>query len=221
MTLLDVTNAVAALGAAGAAVASFLTVRQARAERADAAARQRQDFAQRSAADVARYQRDLLRQATRDLIDALWTSERELCGALDLARNAARDGVPVDAQDPSLVALGRLELAVKRGLLNAVPFIASDELRGRVLTASAVVNDCYNIRGGSMPEIPNGGTYDHFSRAMIEVQRYFQWLRRNLACAVHDRSLPPPVDVPQVRRLLEQDWSSHIWQATPPPPAWA
>lgn len=210
----------AAVAAAGAAVASFRTVREAAAERKAAEARQREDFAERRDEDSGRYTRDLLRHATEFLIDALWTRERTLCDALDAARNAARDGLAV-GEEPSATLLGELDLAVKRDLLFAAPFIASEELRGRVLTAQKVVNDAYNIRCGSMPEIPHGGTYEHFSRAMIEVQRYFQWLRWNLACAVQGQPLPPAVAVPEVLRVLEPNWAHTMWEAQSPPPSWA
>ena len=104
----------AAVAAAGAAVASFRTVREAAAERKAAEARQREDFAERRDEDSGRYTRDLLRHATEFLIDALWTRERTLCDALDAARNAARDGLAV-GEEPSATLLGELDLAVRAG----------------------------------------------------------------------------------------------------------
>lgn len=45
-----------------------------------------------------------------------------------------------------------------------------------------------------------GGSWEEFSWAMIEVQAYFKWLRWNLARALQDDPLPDPVIQPNVRR---------------------
>jgi len=203
----------------GAFVGGRFVSRASREERAAAARRQEAALDVQRRADVAQYQRELLAKGTDRLLDALWTRERELCSALDLARNAARDKTPVTHTEPSIVALAGIELAIKKDLLTAAPFVADKALRDRILTAYRVANDCYNIRGGSMPGIPQGGSYEHFSRAMLEVQRYFAWLRWNLDCALQGERLPPPVDMPEVRRPLEANWGELAWPSIAP--GWA
>lgn len=201
----------------GAGLGGWFVSRASRDERAAAAQLQQKTLEVQARTDVAQHERELLAKATNSLLDALWSKERALCEALHLARIEATNGVEVKADSPSLVALGRLELGMKEDILTSVPFIACAELRSRILTALQVVNDCYNIRGGSMPGIPQGGTYEHFSRAMIEVQRYFAWLRWNLSCALQGLALPERVEMPHVRRPLEP---GGMWEAPASMPGW-
>jgi len=146
------------------------------------------------------YRRQLLSMSSDRLLDALWTKERELCDALHLCRLAAAAGDEVSVDDPGLQTLGRLDLAVNLDMIKSLPFIHDPELQERMRSAAKMVNDCYAIRGGSTPDTPHGGDVGMFERAMVEVQAYFKWLRWNLSCALRGEPLPPPVDVPNVRR---------------------
>jgi len=178
---------------------------QAAAERAD----------QRRAADE-QYRRELLSRAADRLLDALWSKERELCEALGQCRVEVEQGIPVTPDDPALKELGRLDLAVYADMISSLPFIYDKDLRERMRSAAQMVNDCYNIRAGSTPEVPKGGTVAIYGRAMVEVQAYFKWLRWNLTRALQGDKLPPPVEMPNVRR----GESVPAWSPPPGVPQW-
>lgn len=154
---------------------------------------------QRRVADE-QYQRELLSRAADRLLDALWAKERELCEVLHQCRVEVEQGIPVTPDDAALKELGRLDLAVYADMISSLPFIHDGDLRKRMRSAAKMVNDCYNIRAGSTPEIAHGGTVAVYERAMIDVQAYFKWLRWNLTAALQGDELPPPVDMPNVRR---------------------
>ena len=171
----------------------------------DAATQREED---RTAAEL-QYQRQLLAQAADRLLDALWTKERELCDALNSCREEIEKGLTVAPGDPALQRLGELDLAVYEDLIASLPFVHDPELRERLRTAGQVVNDGYNIRGGSAPGTAPGGTVESIGRAMIEVQAYFKWLRWNLVCALRGDALPAAMEMPNVRRPVGgQVWST-------------
>jgi hypothetical protein len=141
------------------------------------------------------HKRELLARAADRLLDALWVKERQLCDALHMARVASNNGVNVTPDDEALNALGDLDLAIYSDLIRALPFVLDAELRERLRSAGSVVNGCYNLRAGGA-----GGSVDQFERAMIDVQRYFKWLRWNLNMGLQGLELPPAVDILNVRR---------------------
>lgn len=191
-------TAVAALAAAViGGVFVLLAARQSLRSAAREAKEQRD--LDREAADQ-QFRRELLSKATDRLLDVLWTKERELCAALDLCRNEIEQGVAVSVDDPALQELGRLDLAVYADMISSLPFIHDKDLRERMRSAAQMVNNCYNIRAGSRPDTTQGGTVAIYTRAMLEVQAYFKWLRWNLALALQGDPLPAPVEMPDVRR---------------------
>jgi hypothetical protein len=149
------------------------------------------------------HERELLAKAADRLLDALWVKERELCDALHTARVASQAGVNVTPEDEALNLLGNLDLAIYSDLIRALPFVLDGQLRERLRSAGHVVNGCYNLRGGG-----TGGSPDQFERAMIDVQRYFKWLRWNLNRGLQGLELPPGVDVLDVRRPQAEP----VWQ---------
>ena len=128
----------------------------------------------------------------------LQRSERpftELCDALHIARLTFKAGANVTPDDEALKLLGNLDLAIYSDLVRALPFVLDEQLRERLRSVGAVVNGCYNLRAVG----PNGSV-EQFERAMIDVQRYFKWLRWNLNRSLQGLELPPAVDVLDVRR---------------------
>lgn len=203
----------AATGLAGAVVGAIAVLKGSREsqETARAAAlstqreewdRQRQAALEDTERAASQYRRELLAKAADKLLDALWVKERELCEALDLARKASRDGVAVYPDDKALRSLATIDLAIYKDLITALPFVTDIELRKRLRTAGVVANGCMNLRASN-----EGGNEEEFSRAMIEVQAYFKWLRWNLARALQGDPLPDPVIQPNVRRpLSNSEW---------------
>jgi hypothetical protein len=171
--------------------------------------------ADRRAADT-QYERELLSRGADRLLDALWTKERELCAALNTCREQVTAGVEPSTSDPALVELGRLDLAVYQDMIVSLPFVHDAEPRERLRSAAQMVNDCYNLRGGSTPDTVKGGTVESIGRAMIEVQAYFKWLRWNLVCALRGDPLPPAVEMPKVRRAE----GGTGWTIPPGVPPW-
>lgn len=148
------------------------------------------------------HQRELLAKAADLLLDALWAKERELANALVVARSVSQAGVPVTTEDAAVRLLGKLDLAIYSDLICALPFVLDSELRERLRSVGFMVNGCLNLRASS----PNG-TPDQFTRAAIEVQRYFKWLRWNLNCGLQGLELPAAVEFPDVRRPeTEMTW---------------
>lgn len=202
----------AAFGLVGAiigAVAVWWTARTSQAAAAhDALEAQREEWGrQRDQQEAAwtqqakQHQRELLAKAADQLLDALWVKERELCDALHVARLASGAGLNVTPDDEALKLLGNLDLAIYSDLIRALPFVLDVQLRERLRSAGSVVNGCYNLRGGG-----TGGSSDQFERAMIDVQRYFKWLRWNLNRGLQGLELPPAVDALDVRRPRDETW---------------
>jgi hypothetical protein len=192
----------AAFGLVGAvigAVAVWWTAKRSQAAAArDALEAQREEWERQRAQN----QRELLAKAADQLLDALWVKERELCDALHLARTASKAGQNVTADDEALKQLSQLELAIYSDLIRALPFVLDAELRERLRSAGFVVNGCLNLRAAGA-----GGSSDQFERAMIDVQRYFKWLRWNLNQGLQGLELPRAVDVLDVRRpQTEMAW---------------
>lgn len=151
---------------------------------------------------VTQHQRELLAKAGDRLLDALWVKERELCNALHVARLASKAGSNVTPDDEALKLLGDLDLAIYSDLIHALPFVLDAQLRERLRSAGSVVNGCYNLRAAGP-----GGSPDQFERAMIDVQRYFKWLRWNLNRGLQGLELPPAVEILDVRRpQTEMPW---------------
>jgi len=148
--------------------------------------------------------KELLSRAAGILLNALWTKERELCDALSLGKRAVQDGLKVTTGDYALDALYKIELDIYCDLISALPFVVDVELRERLRTAGVIARDCMSIRA-----VGQGGTVEEFDRAIIEVQRYFKWLRWNLALALQGDPLPDPAILPDVRRpLSEPGWQT-------------
>jgi hypothetical protein len=191
------------------AVAVWWTARTSQAAAArDALAAQREEWdRQRAQQEVAwnqqteQHQRELLAKAADQLLDALWVKERELCEALHVARLASGAGLNVTPDDEALKLLGNLDLAIYSDLIRALPFVLDTQLRERLRSAGFVVNGCFNLRAAG-----TGGSSDQFERAMIDVQRYFKWLRWNLSQGLQGLELPPPVAVLDVRRPPTETW---------------
>lgn len=203
----------AATGLAGAVVGAVAVLKGSRESQKTAMAaalstqreewdRQQQAALEETERAASQYRRELLAKAVDKLLDALWVKERELCDALHLARKAAHDGVTVSPEDEALRSLATIDLAIYKDLITALPFVTDVELRERLRTAGVVANGCMNLRASN-----EGGSYGEFSRAMIEVQAYFKWLRWNLARALQGDPLPDPVIQPNIRRSLsEPEW---------------
>lgn len=156
----------------------------------------------RLAQQDAQYRRELLTRAVGLLLDALWTKERRLCDALHFARINLTE-CPPDVNDKALQGLGALDLEIRADLLRALPFVHDAELKTRLAKAQVVTNAAYNLRASG----PRFVTYEEYSRAMLEVQRYFKWLRWNLERALLGEDLPPAVTIPDLRRPHgEPDW---------------
>jgi hypothetical protein len=200
-------------GLLGAAIGAFAVWKTAKdsqiAAARNALGAQREEWERQHAAqEVARRQqaeqhkRELLAKAADRLLDALWVKERELCDALQVARSASEAGSKVTPDDEALKLLGNLDLAIYSDLIRALPFVLDAELRERLRSGGHVVNGCYNLRGAG-----TGGSPEQFIRAIIEVQRYFKWLRWNLNRGLQGLELPPAVDVLDVRRpQTEMAW---------------
>ena len=201
----------AAIGLLGAAIGAMAVLKVARESQETAMDAQREEWARLRQAGLedaeraaSQHRRELLAKAADQLLDALWVKERELCDALHLARVAAREGLAVAPGDEALGALGAIELAIYKDLITALPFVTDPELRERLRSVGTVTNGCMNLRA-----VNEGGTWDEFSRAMIEVQAYFKWLRWNLALALQGDPLPDPAILPDVRRpLSEPGWQT-------------
>jgi hypothetical protein len=191
------------MGAVIGAVAVWWTARrsQAAANRDALEAQKNEWERQRSQEDTAwkqrteQHKRELLAKAADRLLDALWVNERQICDALHIARLASGNGLNVTPDDEALKLLGALDLAIYSDLICALPFVLDADLRERLRSAGFVVNGCYNLRGNG-----TGGSPGQFERAMIDVQRYFKWLRWNLSLGLQGLDLPPNVDVLDVRR---------------------
>lgn len=165
---------------------------------------QRQERADRDrlARQEAQYRRELLTRAIGGLLDALWTKGRRLCDALHLARINLTE-CPPDISDKALQDLGALDLEIRADLLRALPFVHDAALKARLATAQVVTNAAYNL----IVSGPRFVSYEEYSRAMLEVQRYFKWLRWNLERAVLVEELPTAVSSPNLRRPRgEPDW---------------
>lgn len=119
-----------------------------------------------------------------------------------MARLASKSGSNVTPDDGALKLLGELDLAIYGDLIRALPFVLDAQLRERLRSAGFVVNGCYNLRAAG-----TGGSPDQFERAMIDVQRYFKWLRWNLNRGLQGLELPPAVAILDVRRpQIEIPW---------------
>jgi len=197
----------------GAAVGGFFTLIAAsrstrsaalQALEAQRAEWQRQDEANRErlALRDAQHHRELLTRAVGILLEVLWTKERRLCDALHVARTNLTDS-PASSDDKALQLLGELDLETHANMLQALPYVHDFELKSRLESVQVVVNAAYNLRAAG----PRHVTYEEYSRAMLETQRYFKWLRWNLECALLGEALPEMVTVPDLRRpLSEPEW---------------
>ncbi|MCX2749005.1 hypothetical protein OOZ51_14445 [Arthrobacter sp. MI7-26] len=194
----------------GAAVGGFFTLIAAsrttksaarQALKAQRAEWRRQDEANRErlALQEAQHRRELLTRAVGILLDVLWAKERRLCDALHLARTNLTDS-PVSSDDKALQLLGALDLETRADMLRALPYIHDLELKSRLESVQVVVNAAYNLRAAGQHHVTN----EEYSRAMLETQWYFKWLRWNLECALLGEALPAGVTVPDLRRPLSE-----------------
>lgn len=164
--------------------------------------RQEQVAHERLAQQNAQYRRELLTGAVGGLLDVLWTKERRLCDALHVARTNLRE-CPADLSDRALQLLSDLDLGIRADLLRALPFVHDADLKGRLATAQVVTNAAYSLRAQG----PRFVTYEEYSRAMLETQQYFKWLRWNLERALLGEELPAGVAAPDLRRPQnDPDW---------------
>jgi hypothetical protein len=113
-------------------------------------------------------------------------------------RDTPTKGPSVSTDDESWKLLGELDLAIYNDLICSLPYILDPELRERIRSAGTMANACFNLRA-----VGPGGTDAEFSRAIIEVQRYFKWLRWNLTEALAGAPLPTQVVMPDVRRPID------------------
>lgn len=192
----------ASVGLGGAVIGAGAVLIAGRHQRVSEENRAARDRADERELVAAQYQRELLAKASDQLFDALWTRERELCEGLHLARVEARSESPPQPIDaPSFEVLGKVEFAIYRDMITALPFVLDVTLRERLRSAAGVANGCMNLRG------TNGGALaEAYERAMIEVQHYFKWLRWNLVCALQGDPIPDSTDPPDVRRPMGQEW---------------
>jgi gas vesicle protein len=164
--------------------------------------RQEQSDRERLGQKDAQFRRELLTRSVDILLDALWTKERRLCDALHLARTNLVD-CPPDINDKALQDLGTLDLEIRADLLRALPFVHDQELKDRLASAQVVTNAAYCLRATG----PRRVSFEEYSRAMLDVQRYFKWLRWNLERALLGEELPAAVITPNLRRPQDEpEW---------------